>query len=390
MGLVLILVLGLLLRLSPLLRTPSLIGADGYFHLVIIKEILQKGMIEFWNPLSAGGKTISYPPGLHVVGASSALLTGLNPETAMMIVPLIFFVSIVIFVYKKAGLLSAAALTFTPVFIWKTTINFLPDPLWVFLLVIGFEKTGVGPLSLLALACSHAISLIAIPFAWIFRKNQSKLFYIGAMLLAFSWFIGSSRQVPASLERYFFEGLPINTLIERIGLPIIGIVGSPWTMAWLILMFALAFLKLFELDRSIMASIVFMSLNIPQKKWLWVFMIGQILLGTYMLKALDWAHPDYLLSSLSWLKENTNSTITAPYHLGYWIEGIAERPNVLDGNWEDIDSEKRFADHLIMLNGPEDKARELMDEYNSHFILNLEKRGWYNIVFQDTNSTISS
>ena len=390
LAIIVIIILGLGIRLIPLLRTHSLIGADGYFHLVVIKEIIKEEKIEFWNPFSAGGKNISYPPGLHLLGVLSSLMTGLKPEIITMVIPLILFVLIVLFVYKKSGSLAAAALTFAPVFIWKTTINFLPDPLWVFLLVIGFEKTAVGSFSLLALACSHAISLLAIPFAWLFRKNRSKLFYVAALILASSWFVGSSREVPESLQKYLFEGLVPGAVLERIGLPLLGTIGPSWTIFWFLILFSLAFLKFFELDRSLMASIVFMSINIPKNKWLWVLVIGQIMLGTYMLKALDWAFPDYLMPSLLWLKENSVSTIAAPYHIGYWIEGISQRPNVLDGNWEDINSEKRFQDHFILLNGPEDEARKLMKEYNSSFILNIEEKGWYKIVFQDTNSTISS
>jgi hypothetical protein len=385
----LIIVIGLGIRLLPLLRTSSLIGADGYFHLVLIKEIINNKNIDFWHPFSAGGKYTSYPPGLHTLAVASSLLTQMKPDLITMIIPLILFIVIVLFVYKKAGLLAAAALTFTPVFIWKSTINFLPDPLWVLLLIIGFEKTKVGLLSLLALACTHTMSLIAIPFAWLFRKKGSKLFYIAAIILAVSWFVGSSREVPEALQKYFFEGFPIDAFIQRTGLPILGLIGSPWTIVWFLIMFGLAFLKILELDRSIMGSVVFMSINLPKNKWLWILVIGQIILGLYMLEAINWAFPDYLLPSLIWLKENSISTVAAPYHIGYWVEGIAQKPNVLDGNWEDVNSEKRFADHFVILNGPENEARELMKEYNSTFILNLEQKRWYNVVFQDNNSTIS-
>lgn len=373
-----------------MLSTRSLLGADGYFHLVIIKDTIATGDLRFYNPYSSGGKHITYPPGLHVLGASTTLMSGIGPELMAMLIPLILFTAIILFVYSRAGLLPAAALAFTPVFVWKTTLNFLPDPLWLLFALIALEKTRPGLLCLLGIACTHASSLFVIPFAWAFRKNTHHIFYVLCILITGSWFIGTTREVPAAIQSYLFEGLPPVEVLMRVGLPLAGLAAPQEFMIGFAVLLGLALLKAIELDRALVACAPFLCLHLPKNKWLWVLLLGQIALAAYMFRFMAWSYPDYLLPSMLWSRENTSSTLSAPYYFGYWVQGIAQKKNVLDGNWENTDSQKRYDDHLTILYGEPEQSKKLMTEYRSSFVLDVKPKEGFYAVFQDSNATVST
>jgi putative Ca2+/H+ antiporter (TMEM165/GDT1 family) len=386
LAIVLIIVLGLAVRAIPLLQTQSLTGADGYFHLVLVKEIIKTGFIQFWNPLSQGGKEIKYPPGFHAIATALIELTNIDPEILAMFFSLPFYFIILAYCYKKGGIVGLAAIVFSPVFVWKTLTNFLVDPLWAFLLAISFEANIVSFFALFALSCTHSIAIILIPFLVIFkRKDYVK--YLAAFLIIAFWLVGGSRDVPTDLQPFLFEGLDPVELVKRMGVPLLGL-ASPIAGPWAILLGALVFLKLFELDRAIMA-VVLLANRYPKHTIVLLLVITQPLLAIYMMKFVEWSYPTNYLEPMKWIGENRVSTIAGPYWLGYWILGIAGKKNILDGNWESPNNQERYDDLQTILYSEKEEVDPILSKYNSTTIIGREKGG-YEKIFNSNSTTIWS
>lgn len=378
---------GIAVRLVPLSFTNSLVGADGYWHLVLVKQTLETGFLNFWHPLSHGGVSINYPPGMHALAASLQLLTGLQPEIIAMIFSFPFYLVLSIYAYKKGGLIALAALVFCPVFVWKTLTNFLVDPLWAFLLAICFEKSLVSLVAIFALACVHPISLLAIPFLGL-TDERSKLWLYGlAFLIAAFWMLGAQREVPFELQSFLFEGLDPIELVKRAGVPLTGFLVGPQVLSWIVFLLLLVTLKFVELDRAIMASVVL--LNKFPKHWIITALVMlQPILAVYMMQYMRWAYPVSWMEPMKWLAENSRSTVAGPYWLGYWIEGIAGRKNILDGNWETSGNQKRMNDLNVILYGEKINADGLLDKYQAKFIVNRIRSGYEN-VYKSRDAFIS-
>lgn len=388
--LALILLLGLALRLYPLTQTQSLIGSDGYFHLVMVKETIRTGDFTFWNPLSQGGKQIFYPPGIYALSVPLVQLTGLQPEIIAMLFSFPFYLCIICWAFLVGGSWGAAALAFSPVFVWKTLTNFLPDPLWVFLLVISFRKSPVSIPALVALACSHSMGILASLYLLLMNIRSNPMPYFLVLVLAGSWFIGAQRDIPSQLQSFLFEGFNPTEVVKRAGAPLLGLLSPPAVWPWVLLMFAAAALKVIELDRALMASVVFLN-KIPHHWVVLLLIVSQPLLAVYMMRFMQWAYPTTWLEPMKWLSENAASTVAGPYWLGYWIMGIAEKPNILDGNWEGnrARSEQLMADSDILLYGNRTQADPLLSKYGATFIIHRETKG-YGTAFESTVTTISS
>ncbi len=374
---VLFLLVGLALRLSPLILegNPGLIGADSFFHESIIKGILSAGSFPRFDQFSWGGRALSYPPGLHLLAASALLSTGL-PESVLPFLGPLFFAFTFLAAYAYAirqgvnPVLPCALLATVPVLVWKTTMVLLPDSLWLFLLFVAVFlasqlNRGAGVLAVLLLAAPlvHPIAFFTSLFALLLSKSRFRVFLVvisAALILAFYAYAGTERptdihqDVPASFRSQIFEGANPLTVVSRGG-PALGFaaLAFPAGFPQLILPLLPAAAGLVELDRvltitslaAVVAGAAFLS---RRRKFAQAWMITACVIWAILkLSALSWAplRPG-TMSALAWTAENTpaSATIASSVGDGYLVAYVAHRKDVIDGHFVGRrDSDERLA-----------------------------------------------
>lgn len=355
-----VLLIGLFLRLSPLSRTQLPIGADGYYHYRTTASLVDSGNVPVWDEYSFGGREHVYPPGFHMLAASLKLLSGLPLRVVALFTGPLFY----IFSATLTALYSPVAsfyLSTIPVYVWRTTINFLVSALWTFLIyaLIRFRAKKVALLFGIALALTHSSALVALPILAILHRNRkrSALFWFATVLAGFWWVDVQSvyQGVPDALRPQIFEGFSLTKFAERAGLQgLVSVLGIPAggivAMTWVAVFGAFVFMGLMEIDRAIEASglvIAFLAAKVTNKNLPRIAFAFVVLISTLWayqsLSALDWGYISRdERSALDWIRENSqgDSTVASTLGEGYWVEGYLGRKNVMDGHFatrQDVD-----------------------------------------------------
>lgn len=403
MALVLILLVGLALRLYPLSKSGNiLIGADGYYHLETVKRILLDGVIPKTDVLSYGGREHIYAPGFHLLASAFTLLSDYPVYRVVMYFPLLFYVFslLVCYLYSEKrgtdGLLACLFLATLPVYVWRTTSNFIPEALWGFLvfsiiLSFSFSRILVGLIAAFALAATHSIALIVLPILAIFNRKNPKVtlsLMVAIFFAASFWTSVESvyQNVPMEMRGDIFEGFDPVKYVSRSGpqgaIAMLALPTSEFFMAvWfgVYLVFVLA--QVFELDRAIGVSALFISEMAARvssglgtlAKFALAFLV--VYWAFLRLSNISWGYvPNDVHSALMWSRENTppSATLASLLEDSYWVEGIAGRKNIMDGHFagiKDVDTRWQDTKSLFKSDTGEEKFMEILGRYDAKYVL---------------------
>jgi hypothetical protein len=371
------LAIGLALRLYPLIQSPSLIGADSFFHSSIIQKLTETGSFPTFDPFSWGGRPLNYSPGFHFFVSGVLLATGLGTDVLPFFGALFFCLTFLgVYTYSRRQginpIASCGLFATVPVLIWKTTTNLLPDSLWIFLFFVcvflaSSLQRAIAVLAVLLFASPivHPMAFLSSLFALVSsRRSRFRSFLICVTLVlsvSVFFYLGTEKptnlyqDVPASLRPEIFEGVTSNPLkiLDRSG-PAIGlaILAFPANALPLILPLFPAAFGIIELDRAlvitslaaVLAGGVFLSRRRNfSKAWI---LAACVLWAVLKLSALSWAPLQAgTVSSLGWISENTpaSATIASSVGDGYLVAYVANRRNVIDGHFVGrADSEERL------------------------------------------------
>ncbi len=400
--LALVILAGLILRLYPLSKSGGiLVGADGYYHLETVKRILTDGGIPKTDLLSYGGREHIYAPGFHVLAAAFTLISDYPIYRVALYFSFLFyaFSMLVCYVYARKrgtdGTLACLFLATLPVFVWRTTSNFIPEALWgflVFSIIMLFfsSRVRIAVIAAFALAATHSIALIALPlFALFNRKNRGLVIALmAATLLAASFWTSVEsvyQNVPLGLRGSIFEGFDPLKYFSRSGpqgaIALLAIPSSEFlVVVWFVVYLVFVIAGVFELDRAIGVSALFISemaarvssrLGAVVKFALTLLVICWAFLH---LSDLGWGYvPNDVHSALAWSKENTppSATLASLITDSYWVEGIAERKNIMDGHFagiKDVDARLRDTQSLFMNGTGEGAILDILGRYDAKYV----------------------
>lgn len=424
--LVIIFLLGLAIRLVPLINSNFLIGADGFFHYRATNYILSTGFIQQFDNFSFGGRDHIYAPGFHLFAAAvaSAINYPLHRLVLFFSYFFYFFSFLAAVVYSRRlainPILTTLFFVTLPVYVWRTTSNFLAEALWaylIFVLLICFKNRLHLLLVTAGLAATHSIALIIIPiFLVIYRRDRPAVIALWLLLIftASFWFKVDSpyQNVPLELRQAIFEHLDPIKYVQRSGLQ--GLLAIPSLPAagllilmWLATNFGFVAIGLLELDRAIGSSALIIS-GLAAKFTAKLMKPLQILIAIisliwafHQLSALDWAYiPQDTLTGLHWLRQNTpvSAVIASPVGEGYWVAAIAQRKNIVDGHFAGIkDIDTRLNDIKSVYTGDTTplatyQSRYILATLNANYLYgfsNYSSNG-LNPIFNRERATIYS
>ncbi len=387
LALLAVLAIGLFLRLSPLSRTPLLIGADGYYHYRTAASLLDSGSVPEWDEYSFGGRPHIYPPGFHLLAGAFTLLSGLSlRQVALFTGPLFYvFSSLLASLYSPV---SSFFLSTIPVYVWRTTTNFLVSSLWTFLIycLVRMRAKKVAVLMGIALAFTHSSALVALPLLAILHRNRkrSALFWFATVLASVWWLDVQSpyQNVPFALRSQIFEGASFTKfawrsgpqgLLSLLGIPGGGILAVTWTAVFAAFVSA----GLMELDRAIEASglvVAALADRATPRIFVPLLVVVSSLWAYQMMGALDWGYisPDER-TALDWIRENSapHATVASTLGEGYWVEGYLGRKNVMDGHFatmEDVEERMEGLETIFSAS-----PRPALEKYDVSFVFASQK-----------------
>lgn len=399
----LIFLAGLALRAHPLSRSGNiLIGADGYYHFGTVRQLLAEGSIPKIDPLSYGGREHIYAPGFHLLASAFTLLSAYPAYRVVVYFSFLFyfFSFLVCHAYAErrgtSGPLACLFLATLPVYVWRTTSNFLPEALWGFLafsviFLFSSSRTPIAVLAAFALAATHSIALIVLPiFAFVNRKNlrlMAALLVAVAFAASFWTSVESVYQnVPIELRGAIFEGFDLTKYVSRSGLQgALALLALPSSgfpvLLWFAVYLVFVVSNVLEIDRAIGVSALLiseMAARIASKFGRVikpVLAIIVILWAFARLSDISWAYvPGDTHSALLWSRENTppSATIASLLWDSYWVEGIAERKNIMDGHFAGIsDVDVRYGDAaaLYKKDTTDERFFQILVRYRAKYIL---------------------
>jgi hypothetical protein len=350
-----ILLIALFLRLYPLTKTDRVMGADGYYHINTVESILETNNIPKTDEFSYSGRKHIYAPGFHILSSSLALISGLNVQKiGLMMGPVLSVFSVALsYLYNP---MTALFLSTLPVYLWRTTINFIPTTLWSFLVfnLIRYRKKRLALLVSLALSFTHSIALMVFPILYVSnrRKKRKFLFILLVLVSAYFWMDVQNvhQNVPEMMKSQIFEGVDLTNYVKRAGIQgILALFNFPslFPVMWFSVFFSFVASGFIELDRAIAASSLLISQQAARsKKNLFLIMIS-VVWAFYMLSSLSWGYvDDGTATALLWARANIRDDAVIASNPGkesYWIAGISKRKNVMDGHFAGIsDVETRF------------------------------------------------
>lgn len=397
------------MRAYPLLHSGNiLMGADGYYHFGTVKQLLAEGGIPKIDPLSYGGREHIYAPGFHLLASAFTLLSAYPVYRVVVYFSFIFYFFSFLVCHEYArkrgasGSLACLFLATLPVYVWRTTSNFLPEALWGFLvfsiiLLFSSRRTLIAVVAAFALAATHSIALIVLPvFAFVNRKD---LRLMAALLIAIAfaasfWTSVESvyQNVPVELRGAIFEGFDLTKYVSRSGLQgAFALLALPSSSFLVLLWFAaglvFVMLNVLEIDRAIGVSALLISEMAARivSKFGWavkiVLAVIVIMWAFVRLSDISWAYvPGDTHSALVWSKENTppSAAIASLLWDSYWVEGIAERKNIMDGHFAGIrDVDVRYGDAaaLYKKDTTDERFFQVLGRYRAKYILDTLNAG---------------
>lgn len=399
-----ILLLAAAIRFYPMIEFSYPIGIDSYYH-IRLSEYFTHGFVSY-DPLSFGGRPYVYPPGMHIMTAILHDATTLPISFLVQVVPTLFSLAGIAFVYlitkklynEKTGLIAAFLFAMTPVAIWKTASNGLVTAVDMTLLLAAFfmilEKNyKVASLTtIILLVFSPIVALFAAMLLILSNRGYGAAVLVLCVAIVALNFnavsnIYLTKDVPADLKSGLYEPFSLDT-VYHLGLLIpLGLIPLFWKKKnnllalWLVLLGFMVVFNFVETDRGLFYLSVPLSINaalvLSNKKVfpaaLAIVLVLSSLAGAVAVDRLFW--PISTVSpeerqAMFWLKYNTpqNSTVLATIFEGHWITGIGERKSVIDGN---IIAAPNLTDRYeavksIYLN---QSRKELIDKYKIDYII---------------------
>ncbi|MDP2666084.1 MAG: hypothetical protein Q8P05_01115 [Candidatus Diapherotrites archaeon] len=209
--LLLIALLAMMVRSVPF-QFEGLVDPDAHFHARLSDNIASSQSLLEWDFLSMQGRVYSYPPLLHVLVGTLALLTGLSSLLVLKILGVLVGGLFVFAVYRLAHHLSqsqgmavwsALFAGMTTIYAWRTAAFLRPDSLATlmipFLLYLWVSRREIPALvGSVALVLLHPLSAVVYAFLLMgmlgvamFRRHHVSLFLplalVGMLLTFFLW-----------------------------------------------------------------------------------------------------------------------------------------------------------------------------------------------------------
>jgi hypothetical protein len=425
-----IFLIALIIRLLPLTSYPYLIGTDSYYHARMAEQILTGN---FYDPLSFGGRSYLYPPGMHILLASFSFM---GTEAAAQLIPTLiaaFAVVAIFFVTRerygeKAGFIAALLLAFVPVNIWKTASNSLVSgiDLTILLIAVYFllrKEYKFYTIATIILAIfSPFVAIFALLLLLSDRKFlRSKIILTAlaiavlAMIIFFPLFgnIYITKVLPSDIKFALYENVTAEGLLFRLNpVLILGALGLLLQAArkkinrllifWTIFITGLSMLSLLETDRglfylavplAIYSAYIMTDKKIFKDKKIHMIILSAIIIfsavvGIASVSSIYWSAMDpNERVALLWIEKNTptDATVLATISEGHWVTGVAQRKNVIDGNMNGAPNfSERYEDVKTIYTTSDTEVRtELLNKYNVSYVL---FSGWpYNLGGEDRN-----
>ncbi len=377
-----LLVLAFLLRFQPVFFS-GYGDPDSYFHERNIETIVSQQSAFFFDSLSQQGRYYSNFPLFHLPFAIEKITTSLPTSTLLLLMPALFGVFTVLFVFVLAKRLfgeniaffSAFSLAIMPLSIIRTNGVARPDALAMLLLLCCFfavlaKKNKTAVLLSFAIALANpvpsSIVLLGIMFVasivlWLKKRENffslSAVMAIASALAFFLWtlnypsgFLGYFSPIAMNameLQKTDFVWLVAALKFSWLFIPFgfFAIKNNWFLKTWLLLTGAIAFVAVrmalfFALPAAIFSGIGLASFSKktrPHKRAFFALLFILALLNVF---PEIWNSKNYLSAEekfgLQWLKQNSvsDANIAGAWDFGDPIAAITNRAVLMDGHFE--------------------------------------------------------
>ncbi|MBS3145967.1 hypothetical protein J4414_04150 [Candidatus Woesearchaeota archaeon] len=377
-----IVVLGLLLFAVLVLSLPYILrdstvmfGDEAYYHLRIASLIQEKGIIKF-DPLSYGGRPLLTPLGLPFILAKTSSLLNMGLEIISKTISfMIGILSVILFYFilknlnikKRIRIIAVLTFIISPLFIYlfsRSNYYFIPLflNLLAFYLLLKNQKILTSIVLLLTpfFGIIHPIiGLLSILIYTLIKEKKLSIWHYVTSIIVLS--ITLIIYLPILLK-FGIDKLPVHQqLLSDLGgkislsifaliLSLIGIIVT-WKkkhaytalhISFAVLLLAAYFYNpvLIYLNILLAVLVSFGILKLIERGWeskfiknftILIFALGLIFSGlSYIKQASDSMPNEEIFESLSLIKSREQKTVFSHYSNGYWINSIAEKPNVMD------------------------------------------------------------
>lgn len=387
---------------------PYLVGIDGYYHLRISEEIKRSGYLVSYDSLSYGGRPHMYPPGFHILAVIVSLMGNIKLEVFLRSCAIFYgwFVILSVFSglvkYSRYHIYSGEErsfssnkrdsyviililffLSWTPSFIWPTSITALPNSIsyfFFFFILFNIRNTLLSTVSILAYSHIHTTVYLLIPGLILFSRDMRRaIFYILLIFIttATLWFpavkehgISVIRQnVPVQLYHVVFEPVTKYNISYMLSFPLLLFSILSWDymkyykrFMYLITIFSVMIItETLEYGRGIgfinicLGIISFygvkkISQTFIEKMAILIMVIVVILLAHRWGPGIRWAffseQDRIALASLSLLPQGVTLSTDVE---GHWITALGHKKSFIDGHFIGIDdAQKRYSDMAFM------------------------------------------
>ncbi len=404
------------------LHHDSMLGSTTYYHRRVAHLVVSGQQID---PLSFGGRPITYPPGF-------SWMIVLTPLPEFLLAPLIGGLGIIVGYYfvkelgltDKQALYSSMFLFFNPAYAYFA-VHLNPRLPAIIMMVIAYiminkDNKKINYLSAIPVAASLITSpmigatLIVVGLIAFRKKIKKMVAPFSAATLAFMIHF-----VPIIAENGLFqshEAYEIFTELNR-GIQYFILESGLTAISFTVVMVILAAYGFFKLNDpqskpvrewlligtiaslaifnrmndvliypvSILAGVILathvdglretLKLEWIPRKWLkrilWAYLIILVVVPGIGMITIDPSPEQH--EAMMWIKQNTpeNATIMAYWWEGHYITGIADRRNVMDAYLEFApEVDERYEDvRMVMFGSRAEKTIEIMQKYNAEYIL---------------------
>lgn len=403
------------------------IGWDGFYHLRVLGLSQEQQKLVPHDPVSAGGRLQTYPPGHYALLLPLKLLTGARAEAigrlissvmGVLTVIAIFVLSRRIFPDAAAALLSVLFFSTSPEVLGSFLSFAMPQATGHFLIVSGLFAflyvPAIFPLVALSLSATHAISTIVLAIYLIVfgisgRAGPKKIALYLAMLFLFVVVWGAAFPsysvptwgAPMKLRDYVGAMGPLQTLIfvlfsfsaiNRFSLAAAAMLlltrGPLVPVRFIyhaILPMSLSATDFFR--RNVLPGLPRPAGPLVLVAFLSAFLlVGAAKYGNYAGPQIDRQDVD----ALKWISLNTagNSTVMGYKDLSaIWLLYYSERPTVLDGYSEGVTKPyERMSDEYLAYSVKNmTEAKRIFSKYGVRYLFfNSLEEGIYREKFNMT------
>lgn len=392
------------------------IGWDGFYHMRVLQLTASEQKFVPYDPISAGGRLQTYPPGYYALLLPLELLTGaradtigriISPVMGALTVMALFVLARRLFGETVTSLLAILLFASSPEVLGSFISFAMPQAVGHFLVASGIFAfmflPAIFPIVALSLSTTHMISagillvyiLIFTIFDWNAMKKRAAISVV--LLLAFPLLWG--RVLFPSYNMPTWGGVPIKLQ------DYIGALGPLQVLSFILVLFSLSRIRkdgfsvagvaLLLLSRGALlpARLLYhaiLPLSISAAGFLKNRIavsfgrkgpaLAVILLSAYLLTGMagygNYASPQLNaqdMDALKWIPENTLESSTV---LGYkdfsavWTLYYSGRPTVLDGYSEAVpDAYRRMEDEgRAYSSNSLDDAKAVFSKYNVRYL----------------------